>query len=111
MKKILSLPIHVRVALKKLGVDIKDARRRRRIPMELMSERAGISRTTLTRIEKGEDSVALGAYANVLFVLGMVERLRTLADIRFDETGLMLDEENLPQRVRLKSKKLKEISR
>ena len=101
MKKQLPVPMHVNVALKKLGADIKDGRRRRRIPMELMSERAGISRTTLTRIEKGEASVMMGAYANVLFVLGMIERLRELADIRFDETGMMLEEENLPQRIHL----------
>jgi len=73
--------------------------------MELMAERARISRPTLTKIEKGEASVALGNYASVLFVLGMTERLADLADIRFDETGLMLDEEHLPKRVRLPSVK------
>jgi transcriptional regulator with XRE-family HTH domain len=103
MRPISPLPIPVGKALKKLGSDIHDARRRRRITMELMAERAGISRTTLTKVEKGDASVALGIYASVLFVLGMSERLADLADIKSDETGLMLDEENLPVRIRLTS--------
>jgi len=105
MRPISPLPIPVKKALKKLGDDIHDARRRRRITMALMAERASISRTTLTKVEKGEASVALGIYASVLFVLGMNERLSDLADVRFDETGLMLDEENLPDRIRQPVKK------
>lgn len=101
MRAIKALPIPVKKALKKLGGDIQDARRRRRIPMTLMAERAAISRTTLTKIEKGDPSVALGLYVTVLFVLGMVNRVSELADIRNDETGLMLDEESLPKRIHL----------
>ena len=107
MRPVSPLPIPVKRALKKLGSDIRDARRRRRIPMILMAERAGISRTTLNKVEKGEASVAFGIYASVLFVLGMCERLTDLADIKFDETGLMLDEENLPERIRIPSRKSK----
>ena len=47
----------------------------------------------------------MGIYAKVLFVLGMVERLGELADIRHDERGLELEEEQLPKRVR-RSKRL-----
>jgi len=72
--------------------------------MALMAERAGISRTTLNKVEKGEASVSLGIYASVLFVLGISERLADLADVKFDETGRRLDEENLPERIRLPSK-------
>ena len=64
-----------------------------------------ISRTTLAKVEKGDSSVALGIYATVLFVLGLCKRLEELADVRFDETGLALDEENLPQRIHIRSKK------
>ncbi len=102
MRKLASLPIPVRRALSKLGQDIQDARKRRQIPTTLMAERARISRTTLAKVEKGDASVALGIYATVLFILGMEHRLKDLADVRFDETGLMLDEERLPQRIRLK---------
>jgi transcriptional regulator with XRE-family HTH domain len=98
-------PIPVRRALRKLGQDIRDARRRRRIPVALMAERASISRTTLNKIESGAAGVAMGSYATVLFVLGMVNRLSDLADVTSDTTGLALEDERLPQRIRLTRRK------
>ncbi|MGH7014606.1 MAG: XRE family transcriptional regulator [Stellaceae bacterium] len=65
-----------------------------------MAERAFITRMTLRRVERGDAAVSLGIYAVVLFILGMTERLADLADVRFDELGLQLDEEKLPQRIR-----------
>ena len=99
-----SLPIPVSRALRKLGSDIHDARLRRRIPSAVLAERASISRTTLVKVEKGTPGVSIGIYAAVLFVLGMIDRLAELADIRYDERGLALEEEQLPQRIR-KSKR------
>ncbi|TGQ35771.1 MULTISPECIES: hypothetical protein [unclassified Mesorhizobium] len=95
-----NLPIPVRRALRKLGQDIRDARRRRRIPSAILAERASISRTTLVKVEKGEPGVSLGTYATVLFVLGLTDRLSTLADVRNDPRGLELEEEHLPKRIR-----------
>jgi hypothetical protein len=94
------LPIPVRHALRKLGHDIRDARRRRRIPVTIAAQRASISRTTLVKIEKGDPGVAIGIYATVLFVMGMVERLADLADPKDDAVGLQLEEDHLPQRIR-----------
>jgi hypothetical protein len=98
-KKPRMLPIPVTRALRKLGHDIRDARRRRRIPAEIAAARASISRTTLVKIEKGEPGVAIGSYAIVLFVLGLTDRLADLADPRNDAVGLQLEEEHLPQRI------------
>jgi transcriptional regulator with XRE-family HTH domain len=98
----LTLPTPVTRTLLKLGQDIKDARRRRRIPVALMATRAAISRTTLNKIEKGHPGVSLGHYATVLFVLGMIDSLANLIDIRNDSIGIELDEENLPKRIRKK---------
>jgi DNA-binding XRE family transcriptional regulator len=53
-------PSPVRRALRKLGSDIRDARRRRRIPVAIMAERASISRTTLNKVEKGDEGVSMG---------------------------------------------------
>jgi len=97
-----ALPIPVRRALRKLGTDIRDARRRRRIPTAIMAERAFVSRTTLNRVEKGDPGVSLGIYATVLFVLGMTDRLAELADPRHDAVGLSLEGERLPQRIRIR---------
>lgn len=101
MMKNASIPIPVRSALKKLGSDIRDARRRRRIQSGLMAERAMISRTTLYKIEQGDPSVSLAHYATVLFGLGMLDRLKELADIKHDEVGQALEQESLPERIRL----------
>ena len=95
------IPIPVLRTLRKLGGDIRDARRRRRIPTATMAERATISRMTLHKVELGDPSVSLGAYATVLFILGLTDRLADLADVRHDTTGLRLDEERLPLRIRL----------
>jgi DNA-binding XRE family transcriptional regulator len=96
------LPLPVKRALTRLGEDIKSARIRRRLTAEMMAERAFITRPTLVKVEKGDASVSLGIYATVLFVLGMIDRLGDVADIRKDELGLQLDEGRLPQRVRRK---------
>ncbi|MCR4340820.1 MAG: hypothetical protein NUW01_13150 [Gemmatimonadaceae bacterium] len=95
------LPGPVRRALRKLGGDIRDARLRRRIPVAVAAERASIGRSTLNRVEKGDPNVALGIYATVLYVLGLVDRIADLADARNDATGLQLEEEHLPKRIRM----------
>ena len=108
-----NLPLPVQKALRKLGQDISAARRRRRIPMILMAERAGMVRTTLGKIEKGDPTVSLGGYASVLFVLGLTDRLKDLVDANHDLIGRELEEEALPKRIRLsrstkKSEKINE---
>lgn len=99
------LPSPVIRTLRKLGEDIRDARRRRRLPMEAVAERAMITRVTLTKVERGDPGVSLGIYATVLFVLGLVERLAQVADPGQDSVGLALEGEQLPQRVRLRGPK------
>jgi hypothetical protein len=95
-----ALPLAVKRALVKLGADISSARRRRRMPVDLMAERAFVGRNTITRVEKGDPRVSMGIYATVLFVLGMHDKLADLADASGDRIGLDLEEERLPQRVR-----------
>jgi transcriptional regulator with XRE-family HTH domain len=102
-----SLPLPVIRALNKVGADIRDARRRRRIPTATMAQRASISRTTLAKVEKGDPGVQFGIYATVLFVLGLTSRISELADIRNDRAGLELEEEHLPQRIRLPKRSTK----
>ena len=94
------MPIPVTRVLRKLGHDSRDARRRRRIPVAILAERASISRMTLNKVEKGVPGVAMGAYATVLFVLGLADRIGALADPSTDTVGLQLEEEQLPQRIR-----------
>ena len=95
------LPVPVIRALRKLGQDIRDARRRRRIPAAILAERASISRMTLNKIEKGDAGVYVGNYAAVLFALGLVNRVADLADPTHDTVGRELEEEHLPERIRV----------
>lgn len=66
----------------------------------MMAERMGVGLNTYSRIERGDGSVALSAYAMALFVLGFGPALGDLADARRDDLGLQFDEERLPKRVR-----------
>ena len=94
-----TLPIPLKKAMSKLGGDLRSARLRRRIPASIMAERAGISRTTLLKVEKGDPGVAVGTIAAVLFAMGMLDRLVELVSASTDEVGLGLEEERLPKRI------------
>jgi transcriptional regulator with XRE-family HTH domain len=94
------LPLPTKRALSKLGEDLRTARIRRRIPTALMAERAMITRPTLAKVEKGDPSVSMGIYATVIFILGMTDKLASLADLSGDELGLQLADEALPKRIR-----------
>jgi transcriptional regulator with XRE-family HTH domain len=85
--------------LKKLGSDISIARRKRNLSVEMMCERAVISKQTFQRVESGDPSVSLGALAMCLFALGEEHKLQDLLDVASDDTGLLSDIENLPKRI------------
>ena len=77
--------------LNQMGEQIRLARLRRRLTAELVAERAGISRMTLSNIEKGSPSVAIGSYAAVLHALnGMDKDLLLVA--KDDELGRKLQD-------------------
>lgn len=90
----------IETALRKLGQDIGDARKRRRISTSLMAERMGVTRVTLSRIEKGDPKVNMGAYAMAMMVLGKIDDLEMLVDRTNDPLGLDMLEETLPKRIR-----------
>ena len=78
IRTIVILPKLARI-LTELGENIKLARLRRKLTSEQVCERAGIGRSTLWMIEKGSSTVSMGAYAQVLFTLGMEQDLLKLA--------------------------------
>ena len=95
-------PAAVQRALRKLGADIHDARRRRRLPMAVVAERAFTSRSTLQKVEAGDTNVSIGIYAGVLQALGLLDGLGHLADISNDPVGRALASAELPKHVHLK---------
>lgn len=77
-KTVLPLP-SLRKLLLELGENIQLARRRRELTASQVAERAGMTRPTLRAIERGDPGVTLGAYANVLFTLGLEKDLALIA--------------------------------
>ncbi len=85
--------------LSQMGEQIKMARLRRNLSVELVSKRAAISRATLWNVEKGSPSVSIGVYAAVLHALhGMDQDLLLIA--KDDEFGRKLQDLKLPIRKR-----------
>jgi len=77
-KRQLLFPKHLKI-LQRVGENIKLARKRRKLTTIQVSERAAIDRTTLYQIEKGSPSVSMGAYFNVMRVLGLQDDFLKLA--------------------------------
>ncbi len=89
--------------LKKLGENIKLARLRRKLSTKQIAERAGISRTTLFGIEKGNANVGIGNYAQVLSVLGLEDDLLNVA--KDDSLGRKLQDAKLVVKERAPKRK------
>jgi len=76
-----------------IGENLRLARVRRNLTAKQISERAGIDRTTLYRVERGDASVSLGAYVNVLICLGLDHDLEAIG--RDDVLGRELQDAKL----------------
>ncbi len=97
----------VKPALERLGQDIRNARLRRSIAVADLAVRAGTSPSSIARIERGDPGVAIGTLADVLLVLGLLERMSDLVDVRKDDLGLALATEHGPRRGRSFAAKLR----
>lgn len=80
--------------LSTMGEQIKLARLRRNLTAELVAERAGISRSSLWKVEKGDPSVAMGIYAAVLHALNNLD-MDLLLVAKDDKFGRQLQDLNL----------------
>ena len=80
--------------LETMGEQIKLARLRRDLSAELVAERAGISRTSLWKVESGSPAVAIGIYAAVLHALGGMDT-DLLLIAKDDELGRQKQDLNL----------------
>ncbi|MFP4282431.1 MAG: helix-turn-helix domain-containing protein [Opitutales bacterium] len=80
------------------GEDLRFARLRPRLSAAVVAERAGMSRATLTKVEAGDPSVAMGNHFQVLRVLGLEKGISSLA--ADDEMGRKLQDLGLRPRRR-----------
>lgn len=99
-KSIVLLPETINI-MSQMGMQIKYARLRRKLTSELVAERAGISRATLSAIEKGAPSVALGCYAAVLHALNYMDKDLLLV-AKDDEFGRKLQDLDLTVKKRIR---------
>ncbi|MES3007433.1 MAG: helix-turn-helix domain-containing protein [Pseudomonadota bacterium] len=95
-----ALPRPVERVLRKLGQDISAARRMRRFSQEDLAQRAGVSVSTIRRMEDGHPGTALHAFLRTLHVLGRLEGTTRLMALESDDLGMELMKEQLPQRIR-----------
>jgi transcriptional regulator with XRE-family HTH domain len=78
-----------------LGEQLKLARLRRNLSVELLAQRAGIARTTLIRLEHGDGGAAISTLAKTLFALGLEQDVLLIAKddlmgYRMQDAGLLL---------------------
>ena len=96
------LPRKLEQKMQVVGEQIKLARLRRNLSIAQVAERATCSPLTVSRIEKGAPTVAIGIYLRVLYALQLDDDILSLA--KDDELGRVLQDMNLPQRERASKK-------
>jgi len=82
-----SPPAAVEQILLQLGRNIRTARLRRKLRMSDLAERVGVSRYLISDVEKGKPSTGIAAYVGALWVLGLIDELRYVADPDHDTEG------------------------
>lgn len=92
--------LQVKSALSQLGRDIQTARKKRRMSVADFCSRIGVTDKTLAKLERGDGGVRLETFAMALLALGLLDRFAELADPASDTTGIGLDREKLPERIR-----------
>ena len=96
------LPRKLEQKMQIVGEQIKLARLRRNLSVAQVAERATCSPLTVSRIEKGAPTVAIGIYLRVLYALQLDDDILSLA--KDDELGRVLQDMNLSQRERASKK-------
>ncbi len=77
--------------LKQMGYQIRMVRQRRKLSVNLIAERAGVSRQSVWAVEKGSPSVVMGTYLKVLHAVGFdKDLLKVCAD---DPLGKFLQDQ------------------
>jgi transcriptional regulator with XRE-family HTH domain len=92
-----TIPEAVAESLKRLGRNIRTARVRRRLRIEDVAARIGLSRYTVADVEKGNPTTSAVAYFGTLWALGLLDQTAQLADPDHDEEGKVLESARHPR--------------
>ena len=90
------LPRKLEEKMKMVGEQIKLARLRRDLSLTQVAERATCSPLTVSRIEKGTPTVAIGIYLRVLYALQLDDDILLLA--KEDKLGRQIQDMELSTR-------------
>lgn len=92
-------PTSVTSGLRSIGGDLATWRRLRRLTIAQVADRAGVSRDTVMRLEKGEGA-SVEKLLRVARALGVLDSLVAALDPYLTDVGRLRSEESLPERVR-----------
>ncbi len=84
----------------KLGLRIKDARKRRRWTLAEFAQKVGIAKSTAQRMENGDPTISLGAFVNAIFMFGLESEIKNLLAPEKDTRGFIELTSRLPKRIR-----------
>jgi transcriptional regulator with XRE-family HTH domain len=73
------MPRPVTQNLKLMGEQIMLARKRRHLTMQDIADRATVTRLTVSKVEHGDPSVAMGIYVRVLYALNLENDIKLIA--------------------------------
>ena len=105
MTQINKLPVEIEQFLSQIGDRIKVVRKRRMITKKKKEKKMFVTRKTLSRLEKGDPGVSLAVFASALWVLGLEKNLLEIAVPEKDKTGIFLEQQRLPERIRKQKNK------
>ena len=94
------LPVRVRRAALEVGEHLVTWRKLQNLTAAQVAERAGISRTTLRRLEHGDPAVGFDVFLSVARALGQLDRIAPALDPYETDLGRARADQALPQRVR-----------
>ncbi|QLF91743.1 XRE family transcriptional regulator [Pseudomonas sp. ABC1] len=94
------LPDSTLSLLAQLGINIDQARKRRRLSVDTICSRAGITAQTYRRLSKGEPGIGIGIMAAVLSAMNLEDDLALIASPSSDEVGIAMERAHQPKRIR-----------
>lgn len=95
-----AIPFRTRQTAKDMGQSVRDWRRLQGLKSDELADMAGVSRSTLSRLENGDPSVSLATFINVCNVFAVTDRLVDAVDPYETDYGRARSSQELPQRVR-----------
>jgi transcriptional regulator with XRE-family HTH domain len=87
-------------AARQIGENLTTWRKLQNLTAAQVADRAGVSRTTLSKLEHGESGVSLGVVLEVLRALGQLDAVVKATDPYESDLGRVRASQELPQRVR-----------